>query len=111
MKLRHTFYALALTASLLSAAEGFSRGGETGTLDEAEGLFITPRDTGRMPSHRWSPFYLSWDHFRRLRARLNMQPLAPIPSWDSKRAWRHHDRYFTEDGDYEIFPVVTEPVR
>jgi hypothetical protein len=111
MKLRCTFHALALVVSLLPAAQGFSRGGETGTLDEAEGPARAALVVNRKPVYSWSPFYLSYDRFRRLRARLNVQPVAPIPGWSEHRARRLQDRYFTDDNVYEILPLVTEPVR
>ncbi|WP_218110149.1 hypothetical protein [Oligoflexus tunisiensis] len=103
MNLRRILPALALMASLLSAASAYSRGGETGTLLIVPGSRSTP--------HRRVPYYLSLDHFRRLRARLSHQPLAPIPGWESQRAWRFHERYFTEDGVHEILPRVKRSSR
>ncbi|HYX37808.1 MAG TPA: hypothetical protein VE954_32295 [Oligoflexus sp.] len=110
MKLRHIFHALAL-ASLFPAAQGFSRGGETGTLDELEAATRTIAEIKRNPGKSWSPHYLSQDHFRRLRSRLSVQTMAPIPGWDERRAWRLQNRYFTEDNVYEILPLVNEPIR
>jgi hypothetical protein len=103
MRFGHTLSKLTLCVGLCSAVTGYGRGGETGTLDKEPDA----PDTGRS----WSPYYLGTDHFRRLRARLSLQPLAPIPGWDKKRAWRYEDRYFSEDGDFEILPLMTEPIR
>jgi len=110
MKLCSTFHALAVVVSLLATAQGYSRGGETGTLHEAEKPIGTSIEVSRVPVKNWEPYYLDSDHFRRLRARLSMYPMAPIPGWDA-RAWRHQDRYFTEDGIYEILPIVRETFR
>jgi hypothetical protein len=100
--------------SLLSAASGYGRGGETGTLDELpDSTSPAPAtvDVNRAPAKSWSPYYIPHDHFRRLRARLNWQPLAPIPGWDSHRARKFQDRYFTEDGSFEILPLFRESVQ
>ena len=112
MKLGHTLSKLTLCVGLGSAATGFGRGGETGTLDRTpdEPELNTLIEVNRGP-RGWSPYYLGQDHFRRLRARLSLQPLAPIPGWDKKRAWRYEDRYFSEDGDFEILPLMSDPIR
>jgi hypothetical protein len=103
MNLRRTLTALALVVSLLPAASAYGRGGETGT------LLVVP-GSRPIPLQR-VPYYLSQDHFRRLRVRLSHQPLAPIPGWESKQAWRFNDRYFTEDGIHEILPRGNESRR
>jgi hypothetical protein len=113
MRFGHTLSKLTLCVGLCSAVTGYGRGGETGTLDKEPdapdaGTMI---ETSRGPGRSWSHYYLGYDHFRRLRARLSLQPLAPIPGWDKKRAWRYEDRYFSEDGDFEILPLMTEPIR
>lgn len=104
MKLGHTLSKLTLCVGLCSAVTGYGRGGETGTLDKA------PADP-ELGTRNWVPYYLGHDHFRRLRARLSLQPLAPIPGWDKKRAWRYEDRYFSEDGEFEILPLLSDPIR
>ena len=113
MKLGHTLTKLTLGVGLCSAATGFGRGGETGTLDRTPDSpeLTTLIEVSRAPTRNWSPYYLGQDHFRRLRARLSYQPVAPIPGWDKKRAWRYEDRYFSEDGDFEILPLLSEPIR
>lgn len=113
MKLRHTLHALTVCVSLLPAAPGHGRGGETGTLDEIPESAVTTNAVAviRSPSKNRSPYYLAHDHFRRLRARLSVQPLAPIPGWDAHRAWRFQDRYFTEDGVFEIHPLLRDTIR
>lgn len=111
MKLRHALRALILLVSLVSTSQVYSRGGETGTLDkdpEAAAAATTVIDLNRQPTKSWAPYYLHHDFFRRLRARLSFQPIAPIPGWDSQHAWKYKDRYFTEDGDYEILPWISE---
>jgi hypothetical protein len=105
MKLGHTLTKLTLCVGLCSAVTGYGRGGETGTLDKE------PDSPELMGTRNWVPYYLGQDHFRRLRARLSLQPLAPIPGWDKKRAWRYEDRYFSEDGDFEILPLLSDPIR
>jgi hypothetical protein len=113
MKLRHTLHALAVCISLLSATPGHGRGGETGTLDELPEWVVASnfKEVNRGPSKNWSPYYLPQEHFRRLRARLSVQPMAPIPGWDAHQAFRLQDRYFSEDGYFEILPLLRDSIR
>jgi hypothetical protein len=114
MNMRRALRSSIVGISLLSAATGYSRGGETGTLDETpDNVSPAPAtvEVNRTPTKSWSPYYIPQDHFRRLRARLHWQPLAPIPGWNSHRAWKFQDRYFTEDGVYEILPLFRESMQ
>jgi hypothetical protein len=112
MKLGHTLSKLTLCVGLCSSATGFGRGGETGTLDkEPDAPELNTLIEVNQAPRAWLPYYLGYDHFRRLRARLSLRPLALIPGWDKKRAWRYEDRYFFEDGEFEILPLMSDPIR
>src|SRR5690349_1847302 len=97
---------LALSALILSATAAFGRGGETGTLDEKDAPVVASTEDIYWPTTaKWTPYYLQWDQFRRLRARLGgHNPFAPIPGWESRRAYRWNERLFSEDGVYEVMP-------
>lgn len=106
MKLRLT---LALMAIFVSAP-ALSRGGETGTLDcgDDDG---SPDPSAPILGGHWSPRYLPMDQFRRLRARLAIEASAPVPGWESQNARRYRDRYFTQDGIYELLPLEEDGQR
>lgn len=108
MKLRHALRALIVCIGIQTTAHGYARGGETGTLDQGppDPYGTTIIEINRAPTKSWAPYYMPKDYFRRLRARLSYQPIAPIPGWDAYRAYRHKDRYFTEDGTFEILPLT-----
>ena len=108
MNLRHASRTLALSVLFLSATASYGRGGETGTLDEKDAPVVTSTEDIYWPtSKKWSPYYLQWDQFRRLRARLGgRNPFAPIPGWETRRAYRWNDRLFSDDGMFELLPPV-----
>ncbi len=109
--MRNALRALIVCCGIQTTAYGYARGGETGTLDqepESDPVATAILDLNRAPTKNWSPYFMHRDHFRRLRARLSYQPIAPIPGWDSYRAYRYRDRYFTEDGAYEILPFFDD---
>ncbi len=111
MRLRQTSGFLGFTAlCLLIATQGLSRGGETGTLEEAEVPLAAAATALSFPvlkyrvDSRWPRFYLDKDQYRRLRARLYTSSTAPIPGWDSQSATRWNDRILTLDGLFEVLP-------
>lgn len=109
MRLLHLSSSLALIGlCLVPSQPGLARGGETGTLDVLPITYDSDPVYGPIRSYRgdghWPRHYLEHDHYRRLRARLSIQPVTPIPGWESQRAIRWNNLFLTEDGHFELYP-------
>ncbi len=109
MRLFHLFSSLMLIGlGLVPSLPSLAGGGETGTLDLLPTTFDSDPVYGPIRSYpgegRWPRHYMEQDHYRRLRARLSIQAVTPIPGWDSQRAIRWKDLIITEDGHFELYP-------